>query len=127
MTRVLLIGLASAIGGVARYALSGVVQRIGNGSFPVGTMVVNVTGCLLVGFFASACAGPYLIREDYRIALLIGFFGGFTTFSSFALETLLLAADGEYWSAAGNVALSALFGLGAAWLGYRLAQTWLGT
>jgi CrcB protein len=126
MLKLLLIAAGSAVGGVARYALSGVVQRLTNGSFPTGTLLVNVVGCFLVGLLAAAFTGPYLIREEHRIALLVGVLGGFTTFSAFGLETFLLAADGEFWLAGANVILSTVGGFVAVWFGYRLAEHWFG-
>lgn len=126
MLKVLLIFVGSGLGGVMRYALSGWVQKFGNGTFPLGTLVVNVTGCLLIGFLTAAFSGRLLIREEYRIALIVGVLGGFTTFSAFEIETFAFLNDGQYLRAAANVALSVAIGLTAVWAGYRLSQNWLG-
>lgn len=124
--KVILIFLGSGLGGVFRYALAGWTQRLANAAFPIGTLVVNVLGCLLIGFLSAAFAGRWLIREEYRIALMIGILGGFTTFSALGMETFAFLNDGQYGLAALNVALSVAAGLFAVWAGYRLAENWLG-
>jgi CrcB protein len=122
MTKALLIFLGAGLGGVLRYAIGGWVQALTGASFPNGTLVVNVIGCLAVGFLGAAFAGPVLIREEYRIAVLVGLLGGFTTFSSFGRETFALAADREMLLAGLNLLLTNGLGLIAVWLGTRLAE-----
>ena len=119
------VAVGSAAGGVLRYGLAGLVQRT-SGGFPIGTLAVNVVGCLLIGLSAGAFAGPHVIREEYRLALTVGLLGGFTTFSTFGLETFQLANHGQMRFAAFNLLLSNGLGLIAVWLGYRLAEKWLG-
>lgn len=126
MSKMLLIFLGSGLGGVGRYLLSGWTQRLANGSFPVGTLAVNVLGCLAIGFLGAALGGRWLVREEYRMAMTIGVVGGFTTFSTFGIETFALLNDGQRLRAAANVALSVVLGLAAVWIGYRFAQRWLG-
>ena len=126
MTKLLLIFLAGGSGSLARYLLGGWVQRQGTESFPLGTLIVNVLGCFLIGFLAAAFSGRILIREEYRVMITVGFIGGFTTFSTFGLETFTLLDDGQIMRAMTNVVLSVGLGLLAVWLGYRLAQSWLG-
>ena len=77
-------------------------------------------------FLAAALTGPILIREEYRIGLTVGVLGGFTTFSTFGLETFNLANDGQWRFAMLNMALSCGLGLAAVWLGYRAAERWFG-
>lgn len=127
MSKWSLIFVASGLGGVARYWFGGIVQNYWGPTFPVGTLVVNVTGCLGIGFFASAFSGPLLIREEYRIAILVGVFGGYTTFSSFGRETLALLHDGEFWRAGLYVAFTNVIGLAAVWLGSIVATKLYGT
>ncbi|MCI0366256.1 MAG: fluoride efflux transporter CrcB [Phycisphaerales bacterium] len=122
MTKLILIFLGSGLGGVLRYALSGWVQAATTESFPTGTLAVNVIGCLAIGFLSAAFEGSVLIREEHRIAIIIGILGGFTTFSAFGKETFALAADREMMWAILNVLLSVGFGLASVWLGTRLAE-----
>ena len=126
MQKFALIFLGSGLGGVFRYALSGWVQRLAGGTFPLGTLVVNICGCLLIGFLSSALSGRWLVREDYRIALIVGILGGLTTFSAFGWETFAFLNDGQCARAAANVVLSVIVGLTAVAVGYRLAESWLG-
>jgi CrcB protein len=127
MTKYLLIAAGGAAGSVFRYALQGWVQRLAAGNlFPLGTLVVNLLGCLVVGFLAAALTGPLLVREEYRVGLMVGVLGGFTTFSTFGLETFHLANGGEWRLALANVLLSVGFGFAAVWSGFRFSQWWLG-
>ncbi len=122
MFRFTLIFLGGGVGSLLRYVIAGWTQRASEVSFPLGTFVVNVAGSLIIGFLAATLTGPILIRDDYRIGLMVGVLGGFTTFSSFSLETLMLANDGQIGLALLNVALSMTICLAAAWLGYRLGE-----
>lgn len=126
MTKLILIFVGSGLGGVLRYALGGWVQGLAGASFPTGTLVVNVTGCLAIGFLGAAFAGPVLIREEYRIAILVGLLGGFTTFSTFGRETMALAANREMLLAGLNLLLSNGLGLAAVLLGSRVAERMYG-
>ncbi|MBI2824009.1 MAG: fluoride efflux transporter CrcB [Planctomycetia bacterium] len=126
MTKLLLIAVGGGLGSVLRYGLQGAVQRIAGGGFPAGTLAVNAIGCLCVGFLTAMLTGPFLIREEYRIGLTVGVLGGFTTFSTFGLETFHLANDGQMRLALANVVLSCGLGFAAVWFGYRLAERWFG-
>lgn len=119
--------LGSGTGGLLRYWLGGIIQNWWGPSFPFGTFVVNVSGCLAMGFLATAWTGPVLIRDEYRTAVLIGVIGGYTTFSSFGRETLALAHDGEWWRAGWYVAGSVGLSLLAVWIGAVLATKLYGT
>jgi CrcB protein len=122
MQKVLLIFVGAGAGGVMRYGLSGWIQRLTQTTFPAGTLVVNVVGCLAIGFLGAVLAGPVLVREDLRVALLVGVLGGFTTFSTYAMETVALAADRELLRAGVNLLASNALGFVAVWLGLRVAQ-----
>ena len=126
MTKLIYIAFGGALGAVLRYAVANGAQRLTEGTFPVGTLVVNTLGCLAVGLLGTLFAGPILVREEVRFALLLGFLGGFTTFSTFGFETFALLTDGEWWWAAANVTLANTLGLLAVWSGYRLAGLWWG-
>ena len=117
------VALGSAIGGVARYWASGIMARWVGETFPWGTLFVNVLGSFLIGLVFTV-TGPdsrILIPTAARQFMLVGLFGGFTTFSSFSLQTLMLMQDGEWLWAAGNVVLSVLLCLLGVWLGHSLA------
>ena len=120
--KIFLIALFGTIGTLARYGLQGLVQtRIGT-TFPWGTLVINLTGCLLLGFIGQLTLNRMLISSDMRIAIAIGFFGGYTTFSSFAWETAKLLETGEWLHATTYVALSVFAGLLLSVAGMRLAN-----
>lgn len=119
--RLLAIAVGGGLGAVMRFSVSGFVQRLTDDAFPVGTLAVNVTGCLLIGFLGALFSGPALVRDEMRLFVLAGFLGGFTTFSTFGFETLSLLDDGEWARASANLVLSNGLGLLAVWLGYRIA------
>ena len=114
------IGLGSALGGMARYGCSGLAARYMGVTFPWGTLIVNVSGSLVIGFLATMAVadGRMLLSLDARAFLMIGVCGGFTTFSSFSIETLDLARDGEWLWAGANVVVSVVLCLLAVWLGH---------
>lgn len=122
MWRIILIGLAGLVGTLGRYALSGYVARRFGETFPTGTLVVNLVGCLLAGFVFFILQERFLLNEVVRTTLLIGLLGGFTTFSSFGLQTFTLLREGELALATVNVLASNLLGLFAVWLGYTLGK-----
>jgi len=125
MIKLMLIGAGGALGALLRYVTTGLAQPA-DLAFPVGTLVVNVVGCFVIGILSALFAGPHLVREEFRLAVMIGLLGGFTTFSSFAWESFALANDGQIRLALLNVVASNLFGLTAAWIGYRIGQRCFG-
>jgi CrcB protein len=117
--------LGSALGGGARYWLSGVIaNRIGE-TFPWGTILVNVSGSLVIGFFATLTGpdGRLLVGTEARQFVMIGLCGGYTTFSSFSLQTLNLVRDGEWGAVGANIGLSVALCLLAVWLGHMAAAS----
>lgn len=119
MKATLLVALGGAFGSVTRYKLSGwVPHHTVSWRFPASTFVVNVAGCLVAGVLAALVARHDFFSADTRIMLFAGVLGGFTTFSAFGLETLLLLKRGEITVATCNVVLSVLAGLLALWLGF---------
>lgn len=122
MLKLALIACFGGLGSLCRYAVAGWAQRVGDAAFPVGTLAVNVAGCLAIGVLAPALSGPLLVREEYRVAILVGLLGGFTTFSTFAWESVTLATDGQMARAFFNILVSNGLGLVAAWIGYRMAR-----
>lgn len=113
------IGLGGALGTIMRFALDGLVSRHFV-SFPLGTLIINVTGSFLIAFFATVTGpdGRFLAPSTTRMFFMTGICGGYTTFSSFSLQTLNLARDGEWFYAGLYVLLSVALCLIAAWLGY---------
>lgn len=118
-----LVAGGGALGSVARYWLSGVIGRRFGETFPYGTLLVNVSGCLVIGFFAAytGTEGRLLIRPEWRLAFMAGVCGGYTTFSSFSLQTLNLSMEGDWFRAAANVILSVVLCLAAVWIGHLCA------
>lgn len=116
------IALGSALGGVSRYLLGGLVQRMLDTTFPAGTLVVNVTGSFLLGAFLRFAVETPALTPELRALLTIGFCGGYTTFSTFSYETVALLEDGEWGRAGWYVALSLGLSLGATLLGFAAAR-----
>ena len=115
--------IGSALGGGARYWCSGfIAQRIGE-TFPWGTLIVNVAGSFVIGFFATLTGpdGRFLVGTTARQFVMIGLCGGYTTFSSFSLQTLNLMRDGEWLRATGNAVVSLVLCMLAVWLGHVAA------
>ena len=122
LPRVVLVALGGLVGSVARYWLSGVVQRLGDHEFPSGTLAVNVLGSLVIGLVMTLSLERGRMDDDLRILLTTGFCGGFTTMSAFSHETLALLRDGERLLAMGNAGLTFVACLAAVWLGTALAR-----
>jgi fluoride exporter len=125
MLNYIVIMLGGALGTGARFWTSGIVAgRVGE-SFPMGTLVVNVTGSFIIGFFAAFTdsEGPFLVPPRFSQFFMIGVCGGYTTFSSFSLQTLDLIRDGDWLKASLNALLSFACCLAAVWLGRVLALT----
>ncbi|HVZ93551.1 MAG TPA: fluoride efflux transporter CrcB [Phycisphaerales bacterium] len=127
MVNLLIVFVGAGLGGMLRYALGGAVQQWWGPSFPVGTLVVNVSGCLAIGALATLFTGPLLVREEVKLFVLIGVLGGYTTFSSFGRETMSLIGDGEWMYAVLNVVLSNAAGLAAVWMGSAVVTRVYGT
>jgi CrcB protein len=123
MIGVLLVGVGSFVGGVLRYALSTWVHRtLDNPWFPYGTLAVNGLGCFVIGFLAGLAESRAAFTPEARLFLFVGILGGFTTFSSFALETFFLARDTQSVAALANIGLQLVLGLLAVWIGDVIAH-----
>jgi fluoride exporter len=120
--RLLLVGAGGFVGSVLRYLVSGWVERLSSGSFPVGTLVVNLTGCLAIGVLAELADVRGVLSPQSRALLMVGVLGGYTTFSAFANESLNLFRDREVVLGFLNVLLSVAFCLIAVWVGRWLAH-----
>ena len=119
------VALGGALGTTGRYWLSGLVARQIGETFPWATLLINVTGSLLIGFIAALTGpdGRVFVGSTARQFMMIGVCGGYTTFSAFSLQTLNLVNDGEWLYAGANIILSVLFCLVAVWGGSMLAST----
>jgi CrcB protein len=124
MLSYLLIAIGGALGSVARFWFSGLVARQFGETFPWGTLLVNVSGSFAIGLFFTLTEpeGALLVRPSLRQFFMIGICGGYTTFSSFSLQTLNLARAGEWLQAGANTLLSVALCLVAVWVGHRLAM-----
>jgi len=118
MQKTIFIALAGLVGTLSRYWLSGFVARQYGETFPWGTMAVNLIGCFLAGAVFYITEERFLVSPAVRTVILIGFLGGFTTFSSYGLQTFTLLKDSEFGLATLNVVTSNLLGLLMVWAGY---------
>lgn len=116
------VAIGSAVGGVIRYLLGGAIQRALAASFPVGTLVINVTGSALLGFIVRYALETPAVTPEIRALLGVGFCGGYTTFSTFSYETLTLLEDGDWRRAGLYVGVSLLGSVLAAFLGFMAAR-----
>jgi fluoride exporter len=126
MRTYLWIGLGSALGGLARYWVSGFAARCLGQTFPWGTLAVNVLGCSFIGWFAAMTGpdGRWLVATPVRQFVMVGIVGGFTTFSTFSLETLNLTRDGQWFRAGANILGSLALCLLGVWAGHAAATWW---
>ncbi len=122
LTRVVLVAIGGGLGAVARYGLGGLVHRYTPPTFPYGTFVVNVSGCLLFGVIAGLSEHRGILGPAARTFLLIGILGGYTTFSTFGFETFGLLRDMQIGRAAVNAAGQVITGVFAVWVGYVIAR-----
>jgi CrcB protein len=120
--RLLLIALFGAIGTLARYGLQGVVQIKMASTFPYGTLLINLTGCFFLGLIGQLTLNRILVAPEWRMAIAVGFFGGYTTFSSFGWETAKMLEAGEWLCASTYVLASVILGLLLSAAGIRLAN-----
>jgi fluoride exporter len=117
------VAIGGGFGAAARFLVSGLVARLIGETFPWGTLVINVTGSFLIGFFATLTGpnGRFYVGSSARQFVMTGICGGYTTFSSFSLQTLNLANDGEWLRAGANTVLSVALCLLAVWAGFVAA------
>ena len=117
------IAVGSGLGGMFRYLCSGAAARLIGETFPWGTLIVNVAGSFVIGFFFTFTGpdGRLLVSSTMRQFVMVGLCGGYTTFSSFSLQTLTLLQDGEFLYAGANIAASVLLCMLAVWLGHIAA------
>lgn len=117
LLNLLAVAVGGAIGACMRYLVSGWAAGRFGAEFPLGTLIVNVVGCFIIGVFLTLTTERLIVSPYWRLVVAVGFLGGLTTFSSFGYETLRLMEDAEVLPAFFNVALNLGVGLGATWLG----------
>ncbi|MBI3567167.1 MAG: fluoride efflux transporter CrcB [Gemmatimonadetes bacterium] len=117
-----MIALGSATGGVARFVLGSVIQARSAGAFPTGTLLINISGSLLLGFLMRYTLGSTSVSPEVRAMLTTGFCGGYTTFSTFSYETLTLIEDGDWRRAGGYATASVVLALLGTLGGFALAR-----
>ena len=122
MSKLFLIGVAGFIGTLSRYLMADVIGKRYGETFPTGTLVVNLVGCFLVGLLFHLLEERFLVNQTARTVVMIGFLGGFTTFSSFGLHTFTLLQDRQFGFAVLNLTASNIVGLVLVWAGYSLAK-----
>jgi CrcB protein len=120
--RLILIAVFGAVGTLARYGIQALLQVRSVGTFPYGTLLVNLSGCFLLGLIGQLTLNRLVISPDWRTAIAVGFFGGYTTFSSFGWETAKMLEDGKWLPATTYVAASVVVGLLLSIAGIRLAN-----
>ncbi len=123
MLKFVIIGLGGCVGAILRYLVAGGVHTLAKTeSFPVGTMTVNVAGCLLIGIGGGLMENRQFFSPELRAFLFVGILGSFTTFSTFGLETFNLAKEGQWLASLGNVGISLILGLAAVLAGHMLSR-----
>ncbi len=122
MKNYVMAGLGGAIGAMGRYWMSGLISNRSSGSFPYGTLSVNLIGCLSIGFIMTLALERFNWSTELRTFLTVGILGGFTTFSTFSYETMTLLREGAYASGIANIFASAIGCLAAAFAGTALAR-----
>jgi fluoride exporter len=121
--RIVLVGVGGFVGSVLRYWMSGLAQNaMPTTAFPIGTLVVNVLGCLAIGVISELADARGYLTPDMRALLIVGLLGGFTTFSAFANESVSAVRDGAHAVALANVVLNVGVCLIAVWVGRSLAH-----
>jgi CrcB protein len=123
MLKIIIIGLGGCLGAILRYLVAGGVHSLAKTAFfPIGTMTVNVIGCLLIGIGGGLVENRQLFSPEWRAFLFVGILGSFTTFSTFGLETFNLAKEGQWLASFGNVGISLILGLVAVLAGHMLSR-----
>ncbi len=123
MVKVLMVGMGGFAGAICRYLIYEATLIAYNGVWlPLGTFIVNVGGCLIIGFLGGLSEARELFSPEIRALVFIGFLGGFTTFSSFGYEIFFLVRNGQTGIALASLALQVILGLSCVWLGFVLSR-----
>jgi CrcB protein len=122
MNAILAVAAGGALGAVSRYLVVGQVARLAGATFPFGTLAVNIAGSLILGLLAEYITLRWTPSEEVRVFLIVGVLGGFTTFSAFSLDAVLLLERGELLRAFGYIAATVLLSVGGLYVGIRLCR-----
>ena len=123
MIKVLLVGLGGFTGSITRYLLAlAMYEYVAAPTFPYATLVINALGCFAIGVFNGLAETGGLFSAETRVLVVVGFLGGFTTFSAFGNETFVLMRGDQWLAASSNIALHLIIGIAAVWAGYALAN-----
>jgi CrcB protein len=122
LIRYLLVLIGGGTGALARYVSASAIMTRFGGRFPLGTLVINVTGSFLIGFLTTWLTERFQLNPNWRLLLVVGFLGGYTTFSSFEWETYMAVRAGSFWTGMLNVVASVMLGYVAVSLGSMLAR-----
>lgn len=122
LKEVLFIGLAGALGSLGRWGVAEAAKHYIGAGFPWGTMIVNLVGSLLLGMLLESGLHSEIVPAHVRVPVAVGFFGAFTTFSTFSVDTVRLLETGQYAAAAANVGVSVVLGVGGAFIGIAIAR-----
>jgi len=123
MMKMFMVGLGGFAGSICRYWVSDLSHRLfSNPFFPYGTLTVNALGCLFIGFLSGLSEARQIFSPEVRVLILVGFLGGFTTFSTFGYEIFTAARDGQFFSVLINLLLHLTLGFGSVWLGFSLSK-----
>jgi CrcB protein len=117
------VAIGGALGSVLRYGVGGAIQRWNSSDWPVGTLAVNILGSFVIGWLAQQILARGVMTPQARLLVMVGILGGFTTFSTFSLETLRLLQQGGWIPAVANIVFSVAGGLVAAWAGFAIASS----
>ncbi len=123
MIKILMVGMGGFAGSICRYIINDLSHRLFNDPFfPYGTIIVNVAGCFFIGLLGGLSETRQFFTPEIRALILIGFLGGFTTFSTFGYEIFTVARDGQFAAALINLLLHLILGFGAVWLGFSMSR-----
>lgn len=123
MIKILLVGLGGFAGSICRYLVNDTAQKLFSHQYiPYGTITVNILGCLIIGVMGGLSETRQIFSPEIRSMILIGFLGGFTTFSAFGYELFTAAKSGQIFPAGVNLMIHVIFGVGAVWFGFVISK-----